>query len=55
MTSGEWQNLIGKAQWRSSGGGNGQFNTPLGISVDQFNNPYVTDNANNRAQKFAPN
>jgi sugar lactone lactonase YvrE len=36
----------------SSGTGNGQFYGPEGIAVDASGNLYVTDNANNRVQKF---
>jgi len=32
--------------------GNGQFNNPQGVAVDSLGNVYVTDNANNRVEKF---
>jgi tripartite motif-containing protein 71 len=38
-----------------SGSGNGQFNDPGGIAVDQVGNVYVVDEYNNRVQKFDSN
>jgi sugar lactone lactonase YvrE len=46
-------------QWGSAGGGDSQFEfydiTPVGVAVDSSNNVYVTDNGNNRIQKFDQN
>ena len=39
-------------KWGSSGSGNGQFNSPHGVSVDSEGSVYVTDRGNNRVQKF---
>ena len=39
-------------QWGSDGSGNGQFEYPDGIAVDSSNNVYVTDDGNNRVEKF---
>src|SRR5437870_4464335 len=39
-------------QWGSYGSGNGQFNYPVGVATDAAGNVYVTDNSNNRIQKF---
>ncbi|MEK7353203.1 MAG: hypothetical protein AABZ77_01690, partial [Chloroflexota bacterium] len=39
-------------QWGSSGSGNGQFNSPLGVAVDSAGNVYVADSGNHRIQKF---
>ena len=41
--------------WGSSGGGNGQFNNPRGIAVDNSGNVYVADTNNNRVQEFDAN
>jgi DNA-binding beta-propeller fold protein YncE len=38
-----------------SGGGNGQFSMPAGLSVDSAGNVYVTDRTNHRVQKFDSN
>jgi len=38
--------------WGESGKGEGQFNNPLGIAIDKFQNVYIADNLNNRIQKF---
>jgi DNA-binding beta-propeller fold protein YncE len=41
------------AKWGSSGSGDGQFSSPLGIAVDSSsNNVYVADTNNNRIQVF---
>ena len=40
-------------QWGSYGSGEGQFNTPLGIAVDNAGNVYVADALNSRVQKFS--
>jgi tripartite motif-containing protein 71 len=39
--------------WGSSGTGPGQFNNPIGITIDRVHgNVYVTDTGNNRVQEF---
>ncbi len=38
--------------WGDVGSGDGQFNTPWGIAVDQVGNVYVADGLNHRIQKF---
>ncbi len=38
--------------WGTSGTGNGQFNSPIGVDVDSMDNVYVSDFDNNRIQKF---
>jgi len=38
----------------TSGTGDGQFNSPVGLAFDQAGNLYVGDAGNNRVQKFAP-
>jgi hypothetical protein len=40
-------------KWGSNGTGNGQFDSPNGISVDSTGNVYVADTNNNRIQKFS--
>ena len=40
-------------EWGASGGGDGQFDRPLGIAVDEAGNVYVADTANNRVQVFS--
>src|SRR5688572_25801000 len=40
------------SQWGGSGTGNGQFNSPRDMAIDASGNIYVSDNANNRVQKF---
>ena len=39
----------------SYGSGQGQFNNPIGLAIDQFNNLYVADASNQRVQKFDGN
>jgi M6 family metalloprotease-like protein len=39
----------------ASGSGDGQFNQPLGVTVDSSNNIIVADKGNNRIQKFDSN
>ncbi len=41
--------------WGSVGSGNGQFNTPIGVAVDAAGNVYVTEEVNQRIQKFDSN
>jgi len=38
--------------WGSQGIGDGRFGEPEGIAVDAQGNIYVTDNGNNRVEKF---
>jgi len=35
--------------------GAGQFNNPMGLSIDPTRNVYVVDHDNQRIQKFSPN
>ena len=39
-------------KWGSYGTGDGQFNYPVGVTVDSSDNVYVADFNNNRIQKF---
>ena len=39
-------------EFGSTGAGNGQFNTPVGIAIDASDNVYVVDTGNNRVQVF---
>jgi len=39
-------------QWGSTGNANGQFNQPVGVTVDGSGNVYVADYKNYRVQKF---
>jgi DNA-binding beta-propeller fold protein YncE len=39
-------------KWGSQGNGDGQFDRPVGIAIDSSGNVYVTDQNNNRVQKF---
>ncbi|HEU5046989.1 MAG TPA: 6-bladed beta-propeller [Rickettsiales bacterium] len=39
----------------SSGSGNGQFNSPVGITIDPSGNIWVVDTGNHRVQKFDSN
>jgi streptogramin lyase len=41
--------------WGEYGSGNGRFNEPYGIAIDDSDNVYVADADNNRIQKFSPN
>ncbi len=43
------------SRWGAYGAGNGSFNQPAGIAVDQQSNVYVADTANNRIQVFSSN
>jgi sugar lactone lactonase YvrE len=40
--------------WGSLGNGEGQFNYPRGVAVDNAGNVYVTNRDNHRVQKFSP-
>ena len=40
-------------QWGTEGSGEGQFNGPSGVAVDQEGNVYVTEWNNHRVQKFS--
>jgi DNA-binding beta-propeller fold protein YncE len=42
-------------EWGSSGTDDGEFDTPVGITVDSNNEVYVVDNENHRVQKFTSN
>ena len=42
-------------QWGSKGTGIGQFLYPIGIAVDPSGNVFISDNGNNRVQKFDGN
>ena len=42
-------------KWGSTGSSNGQFDSPNGIAVDSSGNVYVTEDNNNRIQKFNSN
>src|SRR5947207_15313303 len=42
-------------KWGTSGGGDGQFLTPTGITVDSAGNVYVAEGNGNRFQKFDNN
>lgn len=39
-------------KWGSTGTGDGQFAQPTGVATDSAGNVFVTDNGNNRIQKF---
>ncbi len=39
-------------EWGGAGTGNGQFNRPSGIAIDNSGNIYVSDQNNSRVQKF---
>jgi len=41
--------------WGTYGSGNGQFNYPHGIAIDNSDNVYVADSLNDRIQKFDAN
>jgi tripartite motif-containing protein 71 len=41
-------------KWGSPGGGDGQFNEPVGIAIDSSGNVYISDH-NSRIQKFDMN
>ncbi|MGB8164256.1 MAG: hypothetical protein WCF14_04520, partial [Nitrososphaeraceae archaeon] len=41
-------------KWGSSGSGDGQFNGPMGLTVDPSGYVYVVDIGNKRVQVFAP-
>jgi DNA-binding beta-propeller fold protein YncE len=45
-------NLV--SYWGGYGRGNGEFNNPLGITIDSEENIYIADNNNHRIQKFNP-
>jgi tripartite motif-containing protein 71 len=38
--------------WGTHGSGDGQFNMPYGIALDESGHIYVTDHYNQRVQKF---
>jgi DNA-binding beta-propeller fold protein YncE len=42
-------------EWGGFGSGDGQFNSPFGIGVDQSSNVFVVDTNNHRVQKFDNN
>ena len=39
-------------KWGSPGNGDGQFSKPVGIAIDASGNVYISDQVNNRIQKF---
>ena len=39
-------------RWGSQGNGDGQFDRPVDIATDSSGNVYITDQNNNRIQKF---
>src|SRR5579872_7225994 len=41
-----------QSEFGSSGSGNGQFDLPIGITIDGSTNSYVVDMNNNRVEKF---
>lgn len=41
-----------QTSWGSYGSGDGQFNSPEGLAIDNYDNIYVVDNGNSRVQKF---
>jgi DNA-binding beta-propeller fold protein YncE len=45
-------NGVNVVQWGSGGTGNGKFQQPQGVAVDDSGNVYVIDMDNNRIQKF---
>jgi sugar lactone lactonase YvrE len=45
----DWSLLM---EWGSSGSGNGQFSSPIGIARDSSGNVFVADTGNHRIQKF---
>jgi DNA-binding beta-propeller fold protein YncE len=46
--------LVVVNQWGKRGGGPGEFNEPIGITVGPAGNIYVADVRNSRVQKFSP-
>jgi uncharacterized protein (TIGR03663 family) len=44
--------VLAALTWGSQGKGNGQFQDPRGIAVDEAGNVYVADSGNHRIQKF---
>ena len=40
--------------WGERGSGEGQFESPMGVTVDPFGNVYVADTGNGRVEKFDP-
>jgi DNA-binding beta-propeller fold protein YncE len=40
--------------WGKLGNGEGEFDSPWGITLDQAGNVYVADHKNHRVQKFSP-
>src|SRR5438094_4979731 len=39
-------------KWGTLGSGDGQFNSPFSVAVDNSGNVYVVDSGNNRVEKF---
>ena len=52
VTSAQSQNYTFEEKWGSLGEGNGQFNRPYDVAVDNLGNVYVADTYNDRIQKF---
>ncbi|HEY1833187.1 MAG TPA: 6-bladed beta-propeller [Solirubrobacteraceae bacterium] len=45
--------MVYSSGWGSEGTGNGQFQHPMGIAVDRFNDVWVADTAHDRVEEFS--